>query len=65
MKVPLRDWATARYSPAPSDWILRKWVRDGAIYPAPEKVGKHYYVETTAERMTDQPASLVQRLRAA
>jgi hypothetical protein len=63
-KITLTDWATARYSPAPSAWVLRAWVRDGQIYPVPEKVGRSYYVEQDARRINpDAPRlSLVQRL---
>lgn len=66
MKVKLSAWAAARYDPAPSDWVLRKWVREGQIHPAPELVGKHYYVEQTARRLTGAPErpSLVDRIRA-
>ncbi len=65
MKIPLGDWAARHYSPAPSAWVLRKWVREGQIYPAPEKVGSSYYVEEDAHRMTMERSSLVDRLRAA
>ncbi len=46
----------------------RKWARDGEISPAPEKVGRDYYVEESARRLVGgQPArlSLVDRLKAA
>lgn len=65
MKILLTDWAARHYSPAPSIWVLRKWVRDGEIYPAPEKVGSAYYVEDTARRQLSPRPSLVERLRAA
>jgi hypothetical protein len=63
-KVPLSDWAAKRYSPAPSVWVLRQWVRKGEIVPAPELVGKRYYVEPHARRITAPSVSLVQRLQA-
>lgn len=68
MKIKLTTWAAAQYSPAPSLWTLRKWARDGEISPAPEKVGRDYYVEESARRLVGgQPArlSLVDRLKAA
>lgn len=65
MKIPLADWAARHYSPAPSTWVLRKWVRAGQIHPKPEKVGSAYYVDESAERKTTARPSLVDRLRAA
>lgn len=64
MKVTLQEWAEANYRPAPSMWVLRKWVRAGEIVPAPEKAGKTYYVEETARRVTSSRPSLVSRLAA-
>lgn len=65
MKVPLHAWAAQHYTPPPSAWVLRKWVRDGEISPAPEKVGREYYVEETAIRIVPgRPPSLVDRLKA-
>lgn len=63
-KILLSDWAERNYSPAPSRWTLRQWVRDGQIYPPPEKVGRAYYVAPDACRtVNDGPRlSLVQRL---
>ena len=51
-KIPATVWAAARYDPPPSDWVLRKWCRNGEIYPAPEKVGKDWYVLENARRLT-------------
>lgn len=72
-KIPLCQWGEARYDPPPSAWTLRRWVREGQIYPPPEKVGKGYYVHPDARRISvDTGAaaalpggSLVERLRAA
>ncbi len=52
-KITLSAWADRHYDPAPSMWTLRQWVRDGQIYPPAEKVGKSYYVEPEARRITD------------
>jgi hypothetical protein len=52
-KIPLADWVSSHYDPAPSPFVYRKWVRDGQIYPPPEKVGKHYYVQEDARRITE------------
>jgi hypothetical protein len=66
MKILLSEWAKRRYDPPPSDWVLRKWVRQGEIYPAPELVGKAYYVDEKAIRQTGAPESegLVGKLKA-
>lgn len=52
-KIPLADWAEQHYDPPPSAWTLRQWARAGQIVPAPEKVGKSYYVSVDAKRVTD------------
>jgi len=68
MKIPLTTWAQRHYDPAPSVWVLRKWAREGQIHPAPERVGREWFVEEAAKRLatgaTPRP-SLVDRLRAA
>jgi hypothetical protein len=66
-KIPLLDWASQRYHPPPSAWVLRQWVRRGEVYPPPEMVGKAWYVEENARRQTgDSPQrSLVERLEEA
>lgn len=69
-KVLLAAWAALRYDPAPSAWTLRQWAREGDIHPAPEKVGRDWYVDPTATRLvSDAPAaprrrSVVDRVRA-
>ncbi len=52
MKILLTDWAARRYDPAPSPFVLRKWCRDGEIHPLPEKVGREWYVDENARRIT-------------
>lgn len=65
MKITLHAWATKRYDPPPSAWVLRKWVRAGEIIPAPEKVGRDYYVDENALRIVAGSAGgLVARLKA-
>lgn len=66
MKITLQKWAETHYSPAPTPWVLAKWRRAGQIHPLPEKVGREWYVEESAERMTfERPrASLVDRISA-
>lgn len=62
MKIPLREWAARRYDPIPSDFTLRRWAREGEIVPAPELVGKAYYVEEKAERLNTRPQTLLDRI---
>lgn len=38
----LQEWADSIYSTPPSLSTLRRWVREGRIYPAPELHGKEY-----------------------
>ncbi len=69
MKITLTEWAARRYDPPPSAWVLRRWVREHELHPRPELVGKTYYVDENAKRLTaagDGSArlSLVERLKA-
>ncbi|MBG6082704.1 excisionase [Rubrivivax gelatinosus] len=67
MKILLNAWAKIHYAPPPSAFVLRQWVRKGEIVPAPELVGRAYYVDDTARRIVaGRPArpSLVERLKA-
>lgn len=38
----LQEWARATYSRPPSLSTLRRWAREGRIYPCPELHGKEY-----------------------
>lgn len=61
-RIPLPEWASRHYSPPPSLWVLRKWARQGEIFPPPERVGKGWYVREDARRQTDALPSLLERL---
>ena len=66
MKLLLSEWAAKRYTPAPSLFTLRKWARNGEIWPAPEKVGWSWYVDESAQRISSSPdagLTLVQRMQ--
>ncbi|MFM2058433.1 MAG: hypothetical protein RLY71_2818 [Pseudomonadota bacterium] len=68
MKITLSEWASRRYSPPPSAWTLRRWAREGDIHPAPERVGKAYYVDEHARRLSAGSSgapTLVQRIQGA
>lgn len=65
-KIPLSTWAAENYNPPPSAYLLRKWMQSGEIYPAPELVGKTYYVASTATRgQAAARPTLVDRLKRA
>lgn len=68
MKITLQEWAKRRYDPPPPVFTLRRWAREGEIFPQPELVGKAYYVDENAERVgVPMPGhqTLVDRLKAA
>lgn len=69
MKITLTEWAARRYDPPPSAWVLRRWARDHELHPKPELVGKTYYIDENARRLTaaadsEPRLSLVERLKA-
>jgi predicted site-specific integrase-resolvase len=52
--IPLEDWAQARYpTKTPSIYTLRRWARDGRIFPQPQKHGRTYYVAKNARYVND------------
>lgn len=64
--VLLLEWGRQHFNPPPSLWTLRQMVRAGKISPRPVKIGKSYYVETTAVVVDpSRRPSLVDRLKAA
>ncbi|AJB82325.1 MULTISPECIES: excisionase [Enterobacter] len=44
----LLEWAAEVYTTPPSLSTLRRWTREGRIYPAPELHGKEYKVQPDA-----------------
>lgn len=68
MKIPLHQWAARRYDPVPPIFTLRRWARDGELGPTAERVGKLWYVDENAERLSVLVPSgqdLVSRLKRA
>lgn len=52
-EIPLETWASAKFGEhAPSIGTLRRWARDGKIYPVPRKVGRGYMVTPGADYVT-------------
>ncbi|HCT5582435.1 TPA: excisionase [Enterobacter kobei] len=46
--LSLQEWAAEVYTTPPSLSTLRRWTREGRIYPAPELHGKEYKVQPDA-----------------
>ncbi|XHF49461.1 MAG: excisionase [Enterobacter roggenkampii] len=46
--LTLERWAEERYEDPPQIGTLRKWARNGNIYPPPEKEGTQYMVRPDA-----------------
>lgn len=61
----LQEWAAETYTQPPSLSTLRRWVREGRIYPCPELHGKEYklvpgsvYVDPRKKLMVRKPANV-------
>ncbi len=66
--IPLSAWAEREYGEArPHSNTLYSWVRDGKIFPPPEKHGRTYFVRADAVYSPcGRPTpSLVERINAA
>lgn len=60
--LTLLQWADANYEKPPSLSTLRRWTREGRIYPAPELHGKEYkvipeacYVDPSKKKLKPKP----------
>lgn len=51
--ITLQEWASSTFEQPPSVYTLRRWVKDGKIYPAPKKIGRTYYVQPGAQYVDD------------
>lgn len=47
-RITLAQWAAAQFATVPHANTLRKWAREGQIQPAPEFIGREYFVAPTA-----------------
>ncbi len=65
MKITVEQWAAKNYSKPPSSWVLGKWRREGQIHPAPERVGREWFVPEDARRLVNTLPSLADRLKRA
>ena len=48
MKLRLEIWLARQFDPPPAITTARGWIREGKIFPAPQKVGRAYYVDENA-----------------
>lgn len=46
--LTLEEWAKQTYETPPTLNTLRRWAREGFIYPPPEKHGRSYFVSPSA-----------------
>ncbi|MCW8156713.1 excisionase [Stutzerimonas stutzeri] len=67
--LTLEEWARQTYETPPTLNTLRRWAREGFIYPAPEKHGRSYfvcpsarYIEPSTRFRPDGSLTLVERL---
>jgi hypothetical protein len=60
MKVTLAAWAARHFEQPPVENTLRIWARQGRIVPTPVKIGRAYYVEPTAQHITEAEDALTE-----
>ncbi|QBR00479.1 excisionase [Paraburkholderia pallida] len=48
MKIRLDEWLKREFDPPPAIRTARQWIKNRKIFPAPEKVGRSYYVDDKA-----------------
>lgn len=54
MRITLRRWAYQQYGvEAPHIKTLRRWAREGKLFPAPRKDGRTYYIDQNAQYVGD------------
>lgn len=60
-RVTIESWIALHYSGecAPSILTVRRWIREGRIYPLPEKHGRTYYLSPTARYLVDNQSRMV------
>lgn len=59
--ITLETWVARTYGSAVTIATARRWVREGLIYPAPQKCGRGYFVTPDA-RYTDRSKPVKLRL---
>lgn len=62
--ITLDEWASLTYGEkAPCMATLRRWCREGFIYPAPEKHGRAYFLQRSARYIHGANTELLNRIR--
>lgn len=63
--IKLENWARAQYgNDAPDPRTLRRWARNGHLYPPAEQHGKCWYVRPDAKYTTANTGSILDRMKA-
>ncbi|MCE0491406.1 excisionase [Pantoea sp. Mb-10] len=57
----LLEWASETYSKPPSLSTLRRWVRQGRIYPCPELHGREYMLEPGSIYVDPRKSKMVRK----
>jgi hypothetical protein len=63
-RIPLTEWAQ-QVAPAPSARTLRRWVREGRIYPRPKKFGRSYFADPNARYIDASDPDYLEEVQAA
>ena len=58
-RITIESWIALNYSDPPSVLTVRRWIREGRIYPLPEKHGRTYYLTPTARYVVDEQSRMV------
>ena len=65
-RISLSDWNNLYFAKPKSKRSLYRYIRDGRLYPAPEKVGRDYEIEPWAilinENIIKEPRMLMEKL---
>ncbi|NIF20296.1 excisionase [Candidatus Pantoea multigeneris] len=59
--LDLQEWAALVYSQPPSLSTLRRWAREGRIYPCPELHGKKYQLVADAIYVDPRKSKMVRK----
>jgi prophage antirepressor-like protein len=63
--MPLTEWAAQQSTRPPSPRTLRRWVRNGNIYPRPRKLGAKYVVSPNARYVDPTDPNYLEEVAAA
>jgi predicted site-specific integrase-resolvase len=63
--IKLETWAHTQYGDdAPDPRTLRRWAREGHLYPPAEQHGKCWYVAPDAKYSAHNSGSIIDRMKA-